>query len=184
MSEYASSKTDTHTQIQITTLPDQVLMPQEGMENNNKSKTYQLTNSKGLKGISRQEEQSLKKTNIPAAQMSSNFDNKADRVAELGDKARLGEELTRPELLELAQFYGILQLVPLYRHSGKIFNSKPQDIKDEFIEFLRYYAFKSTSDISFVTNSIRKAELTLDQWDCLMTWVDAWQEQLASKSKS
>lgn len=75
LSEYASSKTDTHTQIQITTLPDQVLMPQEGMENNNKSKTYQLTNSKGLKGISRQEEQSLKKTNIPAAQMSSNFDN-------------------------------------------------------------------------------------------------------------
>ncbi|MDZ8227891.1 hypothetical protein [Nostoc sp. ChiVER01] len=183
MSEKVFIKKGTHTQIQIATLPDDVLMPQEGIENKNKGKTYQFIKQEGLKEISRQEEESLKKTNIPAAEMSSNFDSETDEVDKLAEKARFGEDLTHSELLKLAEHYDMLKLVRLYRHSGEMFNQKPKDIKDEFIEFVRSYSFKGGFDVAYVINSIKKAERTVESWDVLMGWVNAWQERFAIESQ-
>ena len=88
---------------------------------------------------------------------------------------RLGNTLPRSELVKLAE-YRLGGYCCLYRHSGRVLDASPNDIKNDFIAFLQWHSFNGTSAESHVIATVKKFEQNPDKWDVLLNWLQTWQE--------
>jgi hypothetical protein len=113
--------------------------------------------------------------NIPGGGGAENFESVPDWVLELQEKVRLGHTLKRPELLKLAN-YRLGDYANSYRHSGRVLDASPDDIKADFLKFVQWHSFHNNPDSNYVLFSVKKAERQPEQWDVLLSWVRTWEE--------
>ena len=79
-------------------------------------------------------------------------------------------QLPRTELIQLAKLQ-LGELVKLYRKSAQILNSKPNDIEQDFLEFI---AIRDGKDKVYADRLIKKVERSPDRWSELVEMVKAW----------
>lgn len=125
------------------------------------------------------------KKNLGEDQGSGACDNKEPevfgipvaRLEEIGTKFDRGEIYTIPdrELKALAQLR-IGAIVKLYRQSGMIGASKPNDISLEFAKWLAWHQWGQEGEIQRALNTIAKYERLPDKWQVLVTAIQQWQE--------
>jgi hypothetical protein len=113
--------------------------------------------------------------NIPAGGGAEMKENAPNWVLELQEKVRLGQTLKRPELLELAN-YRLGDYANIYRHSGRVLDASPDDIRADFLKFVQWHSFHNNPDINYVLFSVKKAERQPEQWDVLLSWLRTWDE--------
>ncbi|MBN3871543.1 MAG: hypothetical protein HWQ23_15060 [Nostoc sp. JL33] len=117
----------------------------------------------------------MEKKFLGGAGFSLEKEKSPDWVIEYEDKVRNGATLPRSELVKLAE-YRLGDLASLYRHSGRVLDANPNDIKPEFLKFLQWYAFNRNPDISFVRACVVKAERNPEQWGVLLCWLSTFQQ--------
>lgn len=121
--------------------------------------------------------------NIPGgAGFSPEKENIPIWVQESEDKVRLGATLPRPELVKLAE-YRLGAYATLYRHSGRVMDANPNDMKPEFIAFLQWHSFNGSPAASHVVATVRKFELEPERWGVLLSWLQTWQEVVLDPRK-
>lgn len=109
-------------------------------------------------------------------------DPENDWVRELEEIIRNGDTLPRSELFKLANFR-LGEYVHLYRYSGRVLDASPNDFNQEFLRFVQWYSFDGDPNLTFVIKCVKKYERNPEEWDVLMSWLQAFQEVQADPTQ-
>ena len=98
------------------------------------------------------------------------------QVETLQDKYDSGEvtDLPRKEKIALALY--LMPEVNLYRKSGRILQSTPNDIDPAFLKFFAFDQWQGSSDVNKARNTIVSYEEKMNYWGTLISVAKKWEE--------
>ncbi|OKH14815.1 hypothetical protein NIES592_08030 [Fischerella major NIES-592] len=120
---------------------------------------------------------SLAKTIVPPPQVevktTSTFDPKLENLVSLLDKGEL-KDLPLEEKKQLAN-YLMGEQIKLYRKSGYILATSPNDINTDFLRYVAWKDLKQPSDLGWARNTVLSYERDMTKWGQLVALVEGWQ---------
>lgn len=120
---------------------------------------------------------SLAKTIVPPPQVevktTSTFDPKLENLVSQLDKGEL-KDLPLDEKKQLAN-YLMGEQIKLYRKSGNILATKPNDINTDFLRYVAWKDLKQPDDLGWARNTVLSYERDMTKWGQLVALVEGWQ---------